>query len=60
MAISATYDALSRIALTEFGDIVVKAEIQYLSTGDPRNRSIYSNGLNQRVVPSPSATQPST
>lgn len=36
MAISATYEALSHIALTEFGDIVVKAEIQRLPTGDPR------------------------
>lgn len=36
MAISATYEALHHIALTEFGDIVVKAEIQHLPTGDPR------------------------
>ncbi|MEZ4731913.1 MAG: DUF6516 family protein [Caldilineaceae bacterium] len=36
MAISATYEALYHIALTEFGDIVVKAEIQRLPTGDPR------------------------
>lgn len=36
MAISATYEALRLIALTEFGDIVVTAEIQYLPTGDPR------------------------
>lgn len=36
MAISAIYESLRQIAVTEFGDIVVTAEIQRLPTGDPR------------------------
>ncbi len=36
MPISATYEALRRIAQEEFGELVVVAEIQRLSTGDPR------------------------
>jgi hypothetical protein len=52
MAISAIYEARRRIAVREFGDIIVTAEIQQLSL-------LYSSGLNHRVVPSPSAAQPS-
>lgn len=36
MPTSATYEALRRIAQEEFGELVVVAEIQRLSTGDPR------------------------
>lgn len=35
MPISATYDRLREIALTEFDDIVVRAEILRLPTADP-------------------------
>lgn len=36
MPISATYEVLQHIAQEEFGEVVVVAEIQRLSTGDPR------------------------
>jgi hypothetical protein len=36
MSISATYEALRYVALTEFGEIVLEAEIIRLPTGDPR------------------------
>lgn len=36
MAISAIYESLRQIAVTEFGDIVVTTETQRLPTGDPR------------------------
>jgi len=36
MPISATYEELQHIALDEFGELVVQAEIQRLPTGDPR------------------------
>lgn len=36
MAISATYEELRRIALAEFSEIVVYAELHRLPTGDPR------------------------
>ncbi len=36
MLISATYEELHHIALQEFNEIVVYAEIQRLPTGDPR------------------------
>ena len=36
MAISATYEELRQIALAEFSEIVVFAEVQRLPTGDPR------------------------
>ena len=35
MRILQTYRALKRIALREFGDIVVSAEVVALPTGDP-------------------------
>ncbi len=36
MGISATYEAVHQIALTEFDEIVIQAEIMRFSTGDPR------------------------
>lgn len=35
MTISTTYEALKTIALNEFGDVVVSAQIMPLPTGDP-------------------------
>ena len=35
MTISTTYEALKTIALNEFGDVVVSAQIMSLPTGDP-------------------------
>ena len=35
MPISSTYEALKTIALTEFADVVVNAQVVSLSTGDP-------------------------
>jgi hypothetical protein len=35
MTISTTYEALKTIALDEFGDVVVSAQIMSLPTGDP-------------------------
>jgi hypothetical protein len=36
MSISATYETVRQIALTEFGEVVFAAEIMRLPTGDPR------------------------
>ncbi|MCB9151225.1 MAG: hypothetical protein H6641_20895 [Caldilineaceae bacterium] len=41
MSISATYDELHRIALAEFAEIVVYADIQRLPTGDPRKLRLF-------------------
>jgi hypothetical protein len=35
MSISTTYDALRTIALREFGDVVVDAQVMFAPTGDP-------------------------
>jgi|SaaInl8_200m_RNA_FD_contig_31_1904666_length_457_multi_6_in_0_out_0_1 hypothetical protein len=40
MAVSMIYRTLRTIALSEFGDVVVSAEILRLPSGDPKKRRI--------------------